>query len=61
MEDDAIILGSESHSADVFVYDKGRAFYSGNLLLNDNGTIKEEELNDNGTIKNAIYEYVSEV
>ena len=55
-----IILGSETPSADVLVYDKGRAFYQGDLLLDDDGTIEDEILDDNGTNVNAIYEYVSE-
>lgn len=56
-----IILGSETPDADVLVYDKGLAYDTGNLVLDDDGTIEDEILDNNGTDVNAVYEYVSEV
>lgn len=52
MADDAIILGSETPDADVLVYDKDLAYYTGNLV-DDNG---DNLVDSNGN--NLIYEYV---
>lgn len=52
MEDDAIILGSETPDADVLVYDKDVAYYMGDLV-DDNG---DNLVDSDGN--NLIYEYV---
>lgn len=54
---DVVILGSENPSADVLVYDIGRAFYQGNIIDNNNDILL---LNDNGVDYEMEFEYVSE-
>lgn len=54
---DVVILGSENPSADVLVYDVGRAFYQGNIIDNNNDILL---LNDNGVDYEMEFEYVSE-
>lgn len=56
-----VILGSESPSADVLVYDKSRAYYIGNVTINPAGTEVPLEINpNNGANQNLTYEFVSE-
>lgn len=54
---DVVILGSDNPSADVLVYDIGRAFYQGNIIDNNNDILL---LNDNGVDYEMEFEYVSE-
>ena len=54
---DVVILGSENPSADVLVYDVGRAFYQGNIIDNNNDILL---MNDNGVDYEMEFEYVSE-
>ena len=49
-----MILGSESPSADVLVYDKDVAYYEG-LLVDNNGNVIVDDLGNE-----LEYEYVSE-
>lgn len=52
MEDDAIILGSDSPDADVLVYDKDVAYYMGNLVDDEGDNLVDDDGN------NLIFEYV---
>lgn len=47
-----VILGSETPSADVLVYDKDVAYYTGNLVDDEGDNL----VDDNGD--NLIFEYV---
>ena len=52
-----IILGSESPSADVLVYDKNVAYYQGDLIDNAGDALI---MSDGGTDYKIKFEYVSE-
>ena len=52
-----VILGSETPDADVLVYDKGRAYYEGNII-DDNGDVLLME--DNGVDYELEFEFVDE-
>lgn len=52
-----VILGSETPSADVLVYDKGRAYYEGNII-DDNSDVLLME--DNGVDYEMEFEFVDE-
>ena len=52
MEDDVIILGSETPDADVLVYDKDLAYYTGVITDENDDAIVDENGND------LTYEYV---
>lgn len=57
-----VILGSETPDADVLVYDKDMAYYTGNVTINPAGTEVPLEINpNNGENQNLTYEFVSEV
>ena len=62
MDDEVVILGSESPDADVLVYDKDKAYYTGNVTINPAGTEVPLEINPNGGAnKKLTYEFVNEV
>lgn len=61
MADDAIILGSETPDADVLVYDKGLAYFEGNITIDPAGTEVQLEINPDGNNHNVTYEFVNEV
>ena len=52
MEYDAIILGSETPDADVLVYNKDVAYYTGNLVDDEGDNLVDDDGN------NLIFEYV---
>lgn len=52
MEEDTIILGSETPDADVLVYDKDVAYYEG-VIVDDGGDIVVDDAGNE-----TIYEYV---
>ena len=52
-----VILGCETPSADVLVYDKGRAYYEGNIVDENDDVLLME---DNGVDYEMEFEFVSE-
>ena len=52
MDDEVVILGSESPDADVLVYDKDVAYFTG-VITDENG---DDVVDENGNALN--YEYV---
>ena len=52
-----VILGSETPSADVLVYDNGRAYYEGNIIDDNNDVLLME---DNGVDYEMEFEFVDE-
>lgn len=57
-----VILGSESPSADVLVYDKNRKYFTGVLQIDVGGTLYDLEINPDGVNNEKVtYEFVNEV
>lgn len=57
---DVVILGSESPSADVLVYDKDVAYFTGKYEILYNGNLEPAEMLVDGNLKQATYEFVGE-
>lgn len=55
-----VILGSESPDADVLVYDKDLAYFTGDYQLLVNGVLEPAEMLVGGNTIQATYEFVGE-
>lgn len=56
-----VILGSESPNADVLVYDKDVAYYTGLLQINVGGVDYDLEMDVDTPYPKVTYEFVNEV
>lgn len=61
MSDDVVILGSESPSADVLVYDKDRKYFTGVLQIDVGGVYYDLEMDVDTPYPKVTYEFVNEV